>query len=175
MSSPSIACIAVVGKLNTPLHVSVFPPHLDVTLEFTRLLNSCLDIFEIRRKHKSVEQDMGLLHAFEERLSAYGWLSNTDSKFVIIVDMEGQQIPDNPGRNRASLVGLRDSDLKPAFRALQSAYVKLLQNPFYNPDDDAPIAKTTMNSSGNLSTANNQFINEVKRIGKIWTPGITNI
>lgn len=81
-------------------------------IEFSFLLNSCLDIFEIRRKQTSIDQDLGLLHAIDERLAAYGWLTTTGVKLLIIVDLFG------PEATSARLVGpavsgLRDSDLKP--------------------------------------------------------------
>ncbi|PGH29945.1 hypothetical protein GX50_07317, partial [[Emmonsia] crescens] len=114
MGSPSIACIGIIGKLDNPLHISIFPPHEDSRLELSLLLNSCLDLFEIRRKHTSVDQDLGLLHAFDEKFAAYGWLTNTDVKFLIIIDMDGKVTPAVNKKNMAPLVGLRDSDLKPA-------------------------------------------------------------
>ncbi|EEH18977.2 hypothetical protein PABG_01296 [Paracoccidioides brasiliensis Pb03] len=114
MGSPSIACIGIIGKLNEPLHISIFPPHEASRLELSLLLNSCLDLFEIRRKHTSVDQDLGLLHAFDERFAAYGWLTNTDVKFLIIVDMSGQPVSGRDEKKVPPLVGLRDSDLKPA-------------------------------------------------------------
>ncbi|PGH01163.1 hypothetical protein GX51_05359, partial [Blastomyces parvus] len=114
MGSPSIACIGIIGKLDNPLHISIFPPHEDSRLELSLLLNSCLDLFEIRRKHTSVDQDLGLLHAFDERFAAYGWLTNTDVKFLIIVDMDGKVTSSVDKKKTAPLIGLRDSDLKPA-------------------------------------------------------------
>lgn len=81
-------------------------------IEFSFLLNSCLDIFEIRRKQTSIDQDLGLLHAIDERLSAYGWLTTTGVKLLIIVDLLGSESsaikPAGP-----VVSGLRDSDLKP--------------------------------------------------------------
>lgn len=79
------------------------------------LLNSCLDIFEIRQKSKTIEQDLGLLHAVDERLATYGWLTNTGIKFTIVIDMAGRPAaPDDDDRRRAApILGLRDSDLKP--------------------------------------------------------------
>jgi hypothetical protein len=56
-----------------------------------------------------------LLHALDGRFAAYGWLTNTGVKFLIIVDMEGQKTDVDAGRRSDTLlVGLRDSDLKPA-------------------------------------------------------------
>ena len=78
------------------------------------LLNSCLDIFDIRQNNNTIDQDLGLLQAVDERLATYGWLTNTGVKFVIVVDMAGR--PYNPEEDRKKnplVTGLRDSDLKP--------------------------------------------------------------
>jgi hypothetical protein len=77
-------------------------------------LNSCLDIFDIRCKQTSVDQDLGLLHAIDERLAAYGWLTTTGVKFVIIVDLFGQEESLGAGKPAGPAInGLRDSDMKP--------------------------------------------------------------
>ena len=78
----------------------------------TFLLSSSVDIFEARIKAKTTDQDLGLLQAIDERLAMYGWITNTGTKFVIIVDMEGRP-PAATGSNITSLTGLKDSDLKP--------------------------------------------------------------
>ncbi|KAJ5610061.1 hypothetical protein N7510_006780 [Penicillium lagena] len=172
MAGPKIACIGVIGKADNPLHVSLFPPYSDSTIEFSFLLNSCLDIFEIRKKHTSVDQDLGLLQAIDERLAAYGWLTTTGVKLLIIVDLFGQD--EGAGNSASSAIsGLRDSDLKPAFRALQSAYIQLLQNPFYSPDDHTPLpGHTVVPSSACHQIFNPKFVADIKRIGDSWAPGI---
>lgn len=76
------------------------------------MLSSCLDIFEIRMPHKTVEQDFGLLQAIDERLAMYGWLTNTGVKFVVVIDMEGRPATLNESKIN-STVGIRDADLKP--------------------------------------------------------------
>ena len=160
---------------DNPLHISLFPPHENEMLELSFVLNSCLDIFEIRQNNKTIDQDLGLLQAIDERLATYGWLTNTGVKFVIVVDMVGRPpVPEDEKKRQAPIVGLRDSDLRPAFRALQTAYIHLLQNPFYQPNDQTPMALA--NSAGrSAKITNNRFIAEVKRIGKIWAPGVANI
>ncbi|EKV05298.1 Sedlin [Penicillium digitatum] len=172
MAGPKIACIGVIGKADNPLHISLFPPYSDSTIEFSFLLNSCLDIFDIRCKQTSIDQDLGLLHAIDERLAAYGWLTTTGVKLLIIVDLFGQEEASTGKQAGAEINGLRDSDVKPAFRALQSAYIQLLQNPFYFPDDHIPIPGNTASS---LSTcqpiSNKKFVADVKRIGDSWAPG----
>lgn len=87
---------------------------MESTIEFSFLLNSCLDVFEIRQKQTSVDQDLGLLHAVDERLAAYGWLTTTGMKLIIIVDLLGQPVPSKmEGPMSAMVSTLRDSDLKP--------------------------------------------------------------
>ena len=93
--SPSIACIGIIGRHNNPLHISLFPAtgagyeaERD-KLEYSFMLNSCLDIFEARMPTKGLTQDFGLLHALDERIAMYGWVTNTGVKIVVVVDMEG--------------------------------------------------------------------------------------
>jgi len=172
MAGPRIACIGVIGKTDNPLHISLFPPYTDATIEFSFLLNSCLDIFEIRRKQTSIDQDLGLLHAIDERLAAYGWLTTTGVKLLIIVDLFGQDTVSAGKPAGPAVSGLRDSDLKPAFRALQSAYIQLLQNPFYSPDDHAPTPGATPGTASACQPiSNSKFIADVQRIGASWAPG----
>ena len=98
---------------DNPLHISLFPPYSDSTIEFSFLLNSCLDIFDIRCKQTSIDQDLGLLHAIDERLAAYGWLTTTGVKLLIIVDLFGQEEASAGKQAGAAINGLRDSDVKP--------------------------------------------------------------
>jgi hypothetical protein len=109
---PEKPLLIPIPSQDNPLHVSLFPPYSDSTIEFSFLLNSCLDIFEIRRKNTSVDQDLGLLQAIDERLAAYGWLTTTGVKLLIIVDLIGQD--EGTGSSASPAIsGLRDSDLKP--------------------------------------------------------------
>ncbi|EAS33216.3 uncharacterized protein CIMG_04240 [Coccidioides immitis RS] len=170
MGTPSIASIGIIGKSDNLLHISVFPPHQSAQVEFSLAFNSSLDVLELRQHDTSVDQDFGLLHALDERFSVYGWLTNTGVKFLIIVDLEGRVAV--PGKF-APLAGLRESDLKPAFRALQTAYMKLLQNPFYDPDRNNTDCGEPATS--NIGIKNHHFIAEVNRIGELWVPGMVNV
>ncbi|KAJ5570369.1 uncharacterized protein N7459_009799 [Penicillium hispanicum] len=172
MAGPRIACIGLIGKADNPLHISLFPPYSEATIDFSFLLNSCLDIFEIRRKQTFIDQDLGLLHAVDERLAAYGWLTTTGVKILVIVDLFGPENP-NSGKLAGSAVsGLRDSDLKTVFRELQSAYIQLLQNPFYSPDNHTPAPGAAPSlASACQPISNKRFIADVKRIGETWAPG----
>lgn len=99
---------------DNPLHISLFPPYSDATIEFSFLLNACLDIFDIRCKQTSIDQYLGLLHAIDERLAAYGWLTTTGVKLVIIVDLFHQEESAGAGKLASSAItGLKDSDMKP--------------------------------------------------------------
>jgi trafficking protein particle complex subunit 2 len=93
--------------------MSLFPPHQESRLEFCRLLNACLDVIDIRQRQTSLDQDLRLLHAIDEKLAAYGWLTNTGLRLLIIIDMAGRPVSDNEKRGVATVAGLRDSDLKP--------------------------------------------------------------
>lgn len=139
------------------------------------LLYSCLDIFSLRAQAKTLDQDLGLLQAIDERLAAYGWLTNTGIKFIIVVDMMGRPpAPDEDKRKPPPVLGLRDAELKPAFRAVQTAYIHLMLNPFYAPDDRTPLQIANYGGKSPEITSK-KFINELQRIGKAWAPGITTI
>ncbi|KAK7709336.1 hypothetical protein SLS64_006249 [Diaporthe eres] len=234
---PSIACLGVIGRNNNPLHISIFPSHDPATntlkpirtpLQFSLLLSSTLDIFDLRAKHSAVggggatsggggggagslSGDYGLLHAVDERLAAYGYETNTGVKFVVVVDMRGRRIDsaalhssssstsgaagggggsnnassedakgsggggDGGGisaaaRRGAAVVGLREGDMKPVFRAMQTAYVRLLQNPFYEPDEHAPLT-----GHGGKRIVSRRFGADMRRIGEGWTVGVTSL
>ncbi|KAL4899181.1 hypothetical protein BDW74DRAFT_164038 [Aspergillus multicolor] len=167
MPGPRIACIGVIGKADNPLHISLFPPYLGSAIEFSFLLNSSLDIFEIRQKQTSIDQDLGLLHAIDERLASYGWLTTTGVKFLIIIDLIGDASCISPS--------FKEADLKPAFRALQTAYIHLLQNPFYSPDDRVTMTNSAVQAAKPSQITDQKFIAEVNRIGDSWTTESTNL
>jgi hypothetical protein len=116
--SPSIAAIGIIGRHNNPLHIALFPATGEGyesrrdKLEYSMMLNSCLDIFDARIPSKTVGQDFGLLHALDERIAMYGWMLNTGVKIVIVVDMEGRTAP-TPEAAKLAILGLRQSDLTP--------------------------------------------------------------
>ncbi|GKT60719.1 hypothetical protein ColTof3_08058 [Colletotrichum tofieldiae] len=182
---PSIACIGIIGRNNNPLHIQIFPSHNPATntfapirtpLQFSLLLSSTLDVFELRHSNSAsgntgavagssgtgLSGEVGLLHAVDERLAAYGWETNTGVKIVVVVDMRGR-------RGRGA-VGLREQELRVVFRAVQSAYVRLLQNPFYEPDEHSPVS-----GRGGRVIKSKKFEGEVRRVGEAWTPGVTNL
>lgn len=138
------------------------------------MLSSSLDIFEARLPEQTADHDFGLLQAIDERLAMYGWVTNTGVKFVIVVDMEGKPADSNASKNN-TVLGVRESDFKPAFRALQNAYIRLLRNPFYNPDDHSPQGQRAERTVGSIQIHSPMFIREVERIGLNWYPGIQTL
>ncbi|KAI3546122.1 hypothetical protein CTAM01_04049 [Colletotrichum tamarilloi] len=207
---PSIACIGIIGRNNNPLHIQIFPSHNPSTntfapirtpLQFSLLLSSTLDIFELRHGSNNpssggaaaaaapgptgtgLSGEVGLLHAVDERLAAYGWETNTGVKIVVVVDMRGRRVAGGTpgagaggaetaaaGKGGRGAVGLREQELRVVFRAVQSAYVRLLQNPFYEPDEHSPVS-----GRGGRVIKSRKFEGEVRRIGEGWTPGVTNL
>ncbi|KAL2109867.1 hypothetical protein VUR80DRAFT_1913 [Thermomyces stellatus] len=162
--NPSIAYIGIVGRNNNPLHTTILAP-LRTPLQYSLLLSSALDAFDMRRAAAdpsapptNLTGEFGLLHAVDDRLAAYGYETNTGVRFVVVVDVRA-------GESRA---GLRDADLRPVFKALQSAYVALLQNPFFDPDEHTPPG-----GRGGRKITSRRFSAEVRRIGEAWYPGVT--
>ncbi|KAJ5501681.1 Sedlin [Penicillium expansum] len=176
MAGPKIACIGVIGKAVCISLCPLVPLRLITLFTFP-----CFPIFGFHYRILLLTEflprhfrhpDLGLLHAIDERLAAYGWLTTTGVKLLIIVDLFGQEEASSGKQAGAAINGLRDSDVKPAFRALQSAYIQLLQNPFYSPDDHIPIPGNTASSlSACQPISNKKFVADVKRIGDLWAPG----
>lgn len=177
----------------------MFPSHDTATntlapirtpLEFSLLLSSTVDVFDLRARHNAaagvgLSGDVGLLHAVDDRLAAYGFETNTGVRMVCVVDMRGRRVDGTVLRSSSGTAGagqashhqqhgggagLRDAELKPVFRAMQNAYVKLLQNPFYEPDEHSPLG-----GRGGTKITSKKFADDMKRIGESWTPGVTSL
>ncbi|KAI5808944.1 Sedlin, N-terminal conserved region-domain-containing protein [Peziza echinospora] len=157
-----ITCISVVGKQNNPLHIAVFPPPSatgsqaaspdpSILLNYHFLTHTTLDIFALRLPQKTADQDFGLLYAVSENLAAYGWLTNTGVKFVVFVSCVGVG------------GGVREGELKSVFKDLQTAYIALVCNPFYDNDN---LEKKPITSR--------KFITAVNRIAETWIPSSSN-
>ncbi|KAI5860777.1 snare-like protein [Durotheca rogersii] len=73
--------------------------------------------------------------------------------------------------------GLRETELRVVFRAMQTAYVRLLQNPFYDPDEHAPLVSTpaAAASAPGKRITSRKFADEMRRIGESWAPGVTSL
>jgi hypothetical protein len=73
-------------------------------------------------------------------------------------------------KGAAAALGLREGELRVVFRAMLAAYVALLQNPFFEPDEHAPLG-----GRGGRRITSRRFGEEMRRIGETWTPGITSL
>ncbi|KAF8252175.1 Sedlin [Wilcoxina mikolae CBS 423.85] len=152
MTTPRIACIAVIGKKNSPLHLSTFTDNRDA-LSFHFLVHTTLDMFASRLPAKTNgDSDFGLLYAVDDEVALYGWLTNTGIKFVIAVETPA-------GAEGDGGVGVREGELKGVFKALQTAYITLVCNPFYDNDETRPIESR-------------RFLSDVKRIAESWRPNV---
>lgn len=160
---------------NNPLHISIFPSYEPSTndfapirtpLQFSLLLSSTIDVFDLRAKHNAAGNltgDLGLLQAVDDRLAAYGFETNTGHRLVCVVDMRGR-------RAAAGRQGLRDVELKPVFKAMQEAWVRLCQNPFFDLDEHVPLG-----GKGGRRITSRRFGEDMKKIGEGWTPGVQNL
>ncbi|CAK7213973.1 hypothetical protein SBRCBS47491_001982 [Sporothrix bragantina] len=129
-----------------------------------------------------------LLHALDDRLAVYGYETNTGVKLVAVVDMRGRRggsvagggsgaggagagstASGSRGALGGSVVGLREAELKPVFKAMQSAYIRLLQNPFYDPDEHSPPS-----GHGGKKIVSKRFTDDMQQIGEAWMPGVAN-
>ena len=94
-------------------------------IEFSFILQSALDAFEFRnRDRERVSQDLGLLHAIDERLSVWGWETPTGTKFIIALDAWGRSEQPEGGDGDTRYLpgmggggglayGMKEGDLKP--------------------------------------------------------------
>lgn len=133
MSSTRIACIAIIGKnvcschwfilsphtnilvtQNSPLHLSPFPATSN-TLKYHFLTHATLDVFQARLPLKSNgDSDFGLLYSVDEGLAAYGWLTNTGVKIIVVVDVGG---------GGAGTPAMKDGELKPVCYLFQEKFL----------------------------------------------------
>ena len=201
MSNAHTLQVLTQSPQDNPLHIALFPPYdtnEKVYLEFSFLLNASLDIFEARTRDRNrVDQELGMLQAIDERLSIWGWQTGTGTKFAVIINASGKgtekgSIADSDAK---VLKGVGNGDVRVVsvdvlgeggligthvytdlgtqiFKALQTAYVRLLQNPFYVPDEHTPMAAAGGKGKGGRITSK-KFIQEVKRIGDTWRPGMS--
>lgn len=105
---PSLSIRPANTLQNNPLHSTILSP-LRTPLQYSLLLSSTIDVFEMRRPagpaqpSANLTGEYGLLHAVDDRLAAYGYETNTGVRFVVVVDV----------RTGESRSGLRDADLRP--------------------------------------------------------------
>nr|SVE77342.1 EOG090X0HN8 [Daphnia lumholtzi]SVE77963.1 EOG090X0HN8 [Daphnia lumholtzi]SVE78592.1 EOG090X0HN8 [Daphnia lumholtzi] len=117
-------CIGFIGKENSPLFLRCINQSQE--LQFHYIMHTCIDFVEekIIQSNKSGsdvrELYLGLLYSSEE-VKAYGFVTNTKIKIVIIIDSTNSL--------------LRDNEIRAIFRKLHNAYTELVCNPFYTPGD----------------------------------------
>jgi hypothetical protein len=108
-----------------------------------------LDVFAARIPSKTNgDSDFGMLYAVDDACALYGWLTNTGVKIVVAVE--------GPVGEEG---GVREGDMKSVFRALQTAYITLVCNPFFDNTETRPITSR-------------RFGAEVRRIAESWKPGV---
>jgi hypothetical protein len=74
-----------------------------------------LDVFEARLKQGTVlAGDFGLLHAVDDRISVYGYETNTGVKLVVVVDMMGrkEEVKSDDDGLRKKAAGVREAEVK---------------------------------------------------------------
>ncbi|XP_064466856.1 trafficking protein particle complex subunit 2-like protein isoform X1 [Ornithodoros turicata] len=116
--------VAVIGKENSPLFVKTVSPSNE--LKFLYTIHTSLDVVEekVSPANKSSgdvrELYLGLLYP-TEYYKVYGYVTNTKTKFILIVE--------------TSHTTLRDNEIKQMFHKLHAAYADVVCNPFYVPGD----------------------------------------
>jgi hypothetical protein len=111
-------------------------------------MNTALDVFAARVPTKANDDsEFGLLYAVDDGCALYGWLTNTGVKIVVAV--EG---PVGEG-------GVREGDIKNVFRSLQTSYISVVCNPFFDNDETRPITSR-------------RFVADVKRVAESWRPSV---
>lgn len=53
---------------------------------------------------------------------------------------------------------------------MQTAYIHLLRNPFYSPDEHTPSHAAKSHNTGSTQITSRKFIQEMDRIGRGWAP-----
>lgn len=73
-------------------------------------------------------------------------------------------------RTAGVATGLREGEMRPVFKAMQAAYMKLMQNPFFDPDEHSPPT-----GHGGKKITSRKFTEEIRRIGESWAPGVGSL
>jgi len=120
-----IDCVAIVGKANNPLYIKNFTSSDD--LKYHYVVNTSLDVIEerVQSAPKSPDMYLGLLYSMED-LRVYGYITNTKIKIVMVLN--------------AYDTTLKDNDIRMMFSQLHQAYIKLVCNPFFNPESNSTIS-----------------------------------
>ncbi|OLL22426.1 Trafficking protein particle complex subunit 2-like protein [Neolecta irregularis DAH-3] len=127
-SLSSIACIAIIGKLNNPLLVKCLDSSVPER-DFHLLCYSACDVFDERSS--KTDSYFGLLLCFED-YAAYGYQTNTKNKIIIIFNH--------------SDAAIKDQEVKSAFKEIHEALIGLSCNPFFIIDEKQGIKSTKFES-----------------------------
>ena len=113
----------------------------------------------------------------DDRLAAYGFETNTGTRFVAVVDMRGRRLDGSAAvaaaaekRSGTAATGLREGEMRPVFKAMQAAYIRLMQNPFFEIDEHS-----VPGGMGGKRITSKRFAEEMRRIGERWGPGVTSL
>lgn len=130
-----IACVAIISRQNGPLYLKVFNdvagalprrPEERVEMQMQEVIYNSLDVVEeriISLKSTPMRDNDGFLGclAVVGPLSLYGFVTNTDHKFIVALKTAGSDY--------------RDTSVKLLFRKLHMAVVSVLMNPFTSLDE----------------------------------------
>ncbi|KAL1920164.1 uncharacterized protein VTP21DRAFT_1310 [Calcarisporiella thermophila] len=130
-----IQAVAIIGKSNGPLYIRCFTP-THPELKYHYMAHTSCDVIDERASGgtKLADTYLGLLYTMED-LAAYGYMSNTRIKFVVVCTVSDEVI--------------RDSEMKAIFRKLHSVYINYVCNPFYmyELNDSKPIRSAKFDQS----------------------------
>ncbi|KAI3431327.1 hypothetical protein D9Q98_004385 [Chlorella vulgaris] len=114
-----IVAVAVVGPTNQPLYLSTFTD--DESARLSTLVHCSLDAVEekVAAGMRGVTTDvpdayLGVL-AVEEECKVYGFVTNTRTKLIVVVD--------DPL--------IKDDEMRAIFRRMHTAFADAVSNPFY--------------------------------------------
>jgi len=138
----SIACVAVIGKASNPLYLKAVA-NTDDPLKFHYIAHTALDIVDEKVAPKKTQQDMylGLLYPMEE-YKVYGYITNSKIKLILVID--------------DTLAEVKEAELRSLFKAFHNAYIELVLNPFYVPDDKIDSKRFERRISALIASLNKQ-------------------
>jgi trafficking protein particle complex subunit 2 len=130
-----IACVAIISRQNGPLYLKVFKevagalprrPEERIEMQMQEVIYNSLDVVEERissLKSTPMRDNDGFLGclAVVGPLSLYGFVTNTNQKFIFALKSGGSDY--------------RDTTVKMLFRKLHMAVVSVLLNPFTSLDE----------------------------------------
>eukprot|EP00002_Diphylleia_rotans_P034430 TRINITY_DN7396_c0_g3_i1.p1 TRINITY_DN7396_c0_g3~~TRINITY_DN7396_c0_g3_i1.p1 ORF type:complete len:141 (-),score=34.84 TRINITY_DN7396_c0_g3_i1:113-535(-) len=117
-----VACVAVIGKGYKPLFLKSYGNEEEIKFHF--IVHSSLDLVEERANTKkggsvtfNADSYLGLLCPIED-YKVYGYLTNTRTTFILVVDD----------------ADVKDTDARTFFRKFHHLYVSTINDPFYTVD-----------------------------------------